>query len=115
MAWYDKLPAGMTNGQVRAALTKVMHNMFDGKENFNEGGFPTIGFCRSPAQCGRLVYQQWFALYDIACVPAVRASDNSSVLDRCSAALDLAEGVGWQTLPQGSSLGRLKTRFTQTE
>lgn len=44
MAWYDKLPAGMTNGQVRAALTKVMHNMFDGKENFNEGGFLTIGF-----------------------------------------------------------------------
>ncbi len=44
MAWYEKLPAGLTNGQVRAALTAVMHRMFDGKENFNEGGFLTIGF-----------------------------------------------------------------------
>ena len=44
MAWYGKLPDGLTNGQVRDALTTVMHNMFDGKENFNEGGFLTIGF-----------------------------------------------------------------------
>ena len=44
MAWYGKLPAGLTNGQVRAALTSVMHRMFDGKDNFNEGGFLTIGF-----------------------------------------------------------------------
>lgn len=45
MAWYDKLPAGLTPGQVRHALTSVMHRMFDGKENFNEGGYLTIGFC----------------------------------------------------------------------
>ncbi|MCM1067333.1 MAG: DUF2264 domain-containing protein [Muribaculaceae bacterium] len=44
MAWYDKLPAGLTRGQVRSALTTVMHRMFDGRENFNEGGFLTIGF-----------------------------------------------------------------------
>lgn len=44
MAWYEKLPAGLTNGQVRAALTAAMHRMFDGKENFNEGGYLTIGF-----------------------------------------------------------------------
>ncbi len=44
MAWYEKLPAGLTNGQVRAALTAVMHRMFDGRENFNEAGFLTIGF-----------------------------------------------------------------------
>lgn len=44
MALYEKLPEGLTNGQVRSALTKVMHNMYDGKENFNEGGFLTIGF-----------------------------------------------------------------------
>lgn len=44
MAWYDKLPEGLTPGQVRGALTSVMHNMFDGKENFNDGGFLTIGF-----------------------------------------------------------------------
>ncbi len=45
MAWKEQLPAGLTYGQVRSALTKVMHRMFDGKENFNEGGFLTIGFC----------------------------------------------------------------------
>lgn len=44
MAWYGTLPDGLAHGQVRAALTAVMHNMFDGKENFNEGGFLTIGF-----------------------------------------------------------------------
>ena len=44
MAWYDRLPAGLTRGQVRAALTAVMHRMFDGRENFNEKGFLTIGF-----------------------------------------------------------------------
>lgn len=44
MAWYEKLPAGVSEGQVRAALTAVMHRMFDNKENFNEKGFLTIGF-----------------------------------------------------------------------
>ncbi len=44
MSWYEKLPAGLTYGQVRNALTSVMHSMFDGKENFNEEGFLTIGF-----------------------------------------------------------------------
>ena len=44
MAWCKTLPAGLTYGQVRNALTSVMHTMFDGKENFNEAGFLTIGF-----------------------------------------------------------------------
>ncbi len=44
MAQYQTLPASLTNGQVRSALTAVMHRMFDGKENFNEKGFLTIGF-----------------------------------------------------------------------
>ena len=47
MAWQEKLPDGLTNGQVRAPLTAVMHRMFDGKDNFNEGGYLTIGFCGS--------------------------------------------------------------------
>ena len=45
MAWRDQLPDGVTRAQVRAALTAVMHRMFDGKENYNEKGFLTIGFC----------------------------------------------------------------------
>lgn len=47
MAWYQTLPKELTNGQVRAALTKVMHRMFDSQQNFNEGGFLTIGFSGS--------------------------------------------------------------------
>lgn len=44
MALYQRLPASLPNGQVRSALTAVMHRMFNGKENFNEKGFLTIGF-----------------------------------------------------------------------
>ena len=44
LAWYGRLPEGLTDGQVRAALTAVIHRMFDGRENFNDGGFLTIGF-----------------------------------------------------------------------
>jgi len=47
MAWYQKLPEGLSNGQVRAALTSVMHRMYDHQQNFNGGGFLTIGFCGS--------------------------------------------------------------------
>ena len=45
MAWYGQLPKELSNGQVRAALTKVMHRMFDYQQNFNKGGYLTIGFC----------------------------------------------------------------------
>ena len=45
MAWYGKLPEGLAKGQVRAALTKVMHRMWDTQNNFNEKGFLNIGFC----------------------------------------------------------------------
>lgn len=44
MAWYQELPAGLSNGQVRSALTAVMKRMFTSGDNFNEGGFLNIGF-----------------------------------------------------------------------
>ena len=47
MAWYQTMPAELNNGQVRAALTKVLHRMFDTQNNYNEGGYLTIGFCGS--------------------------------------------------------------------
>lgn len=47
MAWYQTLPGDLANGQVRAALTKVMHRMFDQQNNYNAGGYLTIGFCGS--------------------------------------------------------------------
>lgn len=46
MALYQKLPKDLTNGQVREALTCVLHRMFDGHENIKDG-FLTIGFCGS--------------------------------------------------------------------
>lgn len=45
MAWHQTLPEDLTNGQVRAALTKVMHRMWDAPGNYNEKGYLTIGFC----------------------------------------------------------------------
>ncbi len=45
MAWKQTLPQELTNGQVRAALTAVMHRMYDQQQNYNEGGYLTIGFC----------------------------------------------------------------------
>ena len=47
MAWYQTLPKELTNGQVRAALTQVTHRMYDHQQNYNDGGFLTIGFCGS--------------------------------------------------------------------
>ncbi len=43
-AWKYGLPEGISNGQVRSALTAVMHNMFKVKGNFNEAGFLQLGF-----------------------------------------------------------------------
>ena len=47
IAWYEKLPKDLSNGQVRNALTSVLHRMFDQSQNFNAGGYLTIGFCGS--------------------------------------------------------------------
>ena len=43
-AWKYGLPEGMTNGQVRHALTTVMKNMFGVEGNFNKEGFLQLGF-----------------------------------------------------------------------
>jgi len=43
-AWKYGLPATMTNGQVRNALTCVMKHMFSVADNFNEEGFLQLGF-----------------------------------------------------------------------
>ena len=47
LAWQKKLPSELSEGQVRAALTAVMKNMFCDASNFNDGGFLTIGFVGS--------------------------------------------------------------------
>ncbi len=47
MSWYQTLPQELSNGQVRAVLTKVLHRMFDVCNNYNDGGYLTIGFCGS--------------------------------------------------------------------
>lgn len=43
-AWKYGLPEGITNGQVRHALTTVMKNMFGVEGNFNKEGFLQLGF-----------------------------------------------------------------------
>mgnify|MGYP002618185999 FL=1 len=43
-AWKYGLPEGISNGQVRSALTAVMKNMFAVEGNFNSSGFLQLGF-----------------------------------------------------------------------
>lgn len=43
-AWKYGLPAGITNGQVRSALTAVMKNMFSVDGNFDKDNFLQLGF-----------------------------------------------------------------------
>jgi len=43
-AWKYELPATMTNGQVRNALTSVMKRMFSMEGNFTKDGFLQLGF-----------------------------------------------------------------------
>ncbi len=44
LAWQEKLPEGISEGQVRSALTAVMKRMFSVKGNFNEKGYLQLGF-----------------------------------------------------------------------
>lgn len=43
-AWHEKLPAEITEGQVRSALVAVVKRMFSVDGNFNESGFLQLGF-----------------------------------------------------------------------
>lgn len=43
-AWKYELPEGMSNGQVRNALTSVMKRMFTIEGNFSDDGFLQLGF-----------------------------------------------------------------------
>jgi len=44
VALMEKLPEYILPAQVRCALTKVMHNMFDGSQNFDSNGWLLLGF-----------------------------------------------------------------------
>ena len=44
IALMEKLPGYILPAQVRCALTKVMHNMYDGKQNFDANGWLVLGF-----------------------------------------------------------------------
>lgn len=43
-ALMEKLPDFIEPAQVRCALTKVMHNMYDGDQNFDQNGWLILGF-----------------------------------------------------------------------
>ncbi|MCX6309817.1 MAG: DUF2264 domain-containing protein [Bacteroidia bacterium] len=44
LAWREKLPAGMTNGQARAAMSACMKRMFANDSIFNTAGYLQLGF-----------------------------------------------------------------------
>ena len=43
-ALLQKLPSYIKPSQVRCALTKVFHNMFDGQQNYDQNGWLVLGF-----------------------------------------------------------------------
>lgn len=63
LAWQQRLPQELHEGQVRAALTAVMHRIFDTRSNYNEGGFLTIGFVGNSAQSPVDTYTNNGSLY----------------------------------------------------
>lgn len=44
VALMEKLPSYIDPAQVRCALTKVMHNMYDSNQNFDQNGWLILGF-----------------------------------------------------------------------
>lgn len=44
LAWKERLPEGLSQGQVRSALTAVIKRMFSDNRNFNDQGFLCLGF-----------------------------------------------------------------------
>ncbi len=44
LAWRERLPEGLSRGQVRAAMTAVIRRMFADDRNFNAGGYLTLGY-----------------------------------------------------------------------
>lgn len=44
LAWQERLPSELSNGQVRAAMTAVIKNMFKDNRNYNKDGFLRLGF-----------------------------------------------------------------------
>lgn len=44
LAWQELLPESLSQGQVRAAMTAVIENMFADNRNFNSEGYLTLGF-----------------------------------------------------------------------
>jgi len=44
VALMGKLPENISPAQARCALTKVMHNMYDGNQNFDSNGWLVLGF-----------------------------------------------------------------------
>lgn len=44
LAWRGWLPGDLSEGQVRAAMTAVIENMFGDSRNYNKKGFLTLGF-----------------------------------------------------------------------
>ncbi len=44
LAWKDKLPSALKQGQVRSAMTTVLQNLFKKQQNYNNKGYLCIGF-----------------------------------------------------------------------
>ncbi len=97
MAWYENLPSGLTNGQVRAAMTAVMHRMFDDADNFNDDGFLTIGFVgRQPNVSDRYTNNGSLYMTSMSLLPLGLPANHPFWTD---AALDWTSKKAWSGKP----------------
>ena len=104
MAWYGKLPADLTYGQTRNALTRVMHRMFDHQQNFNEGGYLTIGFCGSQPNVADWYTNNGSLYMTTLCFMPLGLPETHEFWT--APAYHTGEGMGRKTIPQGPSLAR---------
>ncbi len=102
LAWQEKLPDELPRGQVRSALTAVMHRMFDDPKhpNYNEGGYLTLGVVGSqPSTANSYTNNGSLYMASLAFMPLGLPADNPFWTDEPLPWTNL-RGWGGEDFPQ---------------
>ncbi|OQP66615.1 hypothetical protein A3860_13750 [Niastella vici] len=96
-ALMEKLPAYIAPGQVRGALTAVMHRMYDNCNNFDNNGWLVLGFCGHQPEIAD-TYTSTGSLYmaTLGFLPLGLAADNKFWTDP---ATDWTSKKAWSSQP----------------
>jgi len=104
LALRESLPEGLSEGQVRAAITAVAKRMFSDNRNYNDGWLSDPGLQRFPARCRQRLHQQRQPLHRIPGVSASGIACKPFFLDISSREMDFQEGLGGRCIPAGPLL-----------